>query len=332
MKTSSVRGIVLAVLLYGCFAGVSFHPYLKHISGMQHFFIFNCFAAAIGAYILSRRWIFSFVASLIAGAIYGFGPFALGFVCYHPFAGLVYAAIPYSLLPAVYLSKWTNPGLKPLVSSLLAGLLSLLPFAMVLLSFKIAAMSYLYAMPVETTATGGAFFALLFPLFRPLHTLPPSVFHLPLAGGIIGMILLVESKRVWITILLIASLVLSFYEPIGIVPPVIWLSIPVLMISLIVASGLQALIVAGRADSIWLGTAGAVLAAAGLTGFVLSQNTQNNFLYSAQLYALATITIFTIFFMARANIAAHKLRALIILLACSADIVITTTLLMQTIF
>ena len=88
-----------------CYLALALHlyrPYIPKFEPVQYLFIINSIAGALGCFVLSRRWVSSFVGSLFAGAIYGFGPFALSFAAYHPFAGLPMAAVPWLFCQAAF--------------------------------------------------------------------------------------------------------------------------------------------------------------------------------------------------------------------------------------
>src|SRR4030042_5896405 len=103
---------VLAVAIYAAFTAWLFWAHLDKIAGIQRLYLVTPILAAAGTFLVSGRYVNSFVASFIAGLIYGFGAFASAFLCYHPLAGLIYACLPWTFVPAAFLNKWLHPGDK----------------------------------------------------------------------------------------------------------------------------------------------------------------------------------------------------------------------------
>ena len=79
----------------------------------------------------------AFWASFFAGAIYGFGPFALGLANFHPTAGLLAATIPWLFCPATFgpKARW----------QWVSWPLSALPFLAILLFFQVSIPCRLFA-------------------------------------------------------------------------------------------------------------------------------------------------------------------------------------------
>jgi hypothetical protein len=89
----------VAAAVYAAFAIYLYQPHLKSFDRFHYLTFFNVWLASMGCFVLSRRWVSAFTGSIIAGAIYGFGPFVLGLGKFHPTAGLVAAAIPWLFCP-----------------------------------------------------------------------------------------------------------------------------------------------------------------------------------------------------------------------------------------
>ena len=66
-----------AALVYTSFSVYLYLPYLGKFQRFQNLLTINLIFAALGCFILSRRWICGFIESLLAGALYGFGTFTL---------------------------------------------------------------------------------------------------------------------------------------------------------------------------------------------------------------------------------------------------------------
>jgi len=126
---------IATLILYVCFSVYLYLPSVG-VNNAHVFCGFNAMAAAWGAYFLSRRWVNNWTPSLLTGAAYGFGPFALSFGVFHPLAGLSFAMVPWLLLPAVYWHKGKTPDLYRFS---VRALLALLPFAGIILWFWLLA-------------------------------------------------------------------------------------------------------------------------------------------------------------------------------------------------
>jgi hypothetical protein len=130
-----------AAVVYIAFAVYLYQPYFKNFNGLQYLIIVNVCSASLGCFALSRRWVSEFGGSFFAGAIYGFGPFMLSLVKFHPIAGLLAAGIPWLFLPAAFgpEGKW----------QWLRVPLSVLPFLAILLFFQVSAYYHLFAIPTQ---------------------------------------------------------------------------------------------------------------------------------------------------------------------------------------
>jgi hypothetical protein len=323
--------LVLAVVIYTAFTGWLFWAHLGKITGIQRLSLITPIIAASGAFLVSGRYVNSFVASFIAGLIYGFGAFASAFLCYPSLAaGFIYACLPWTFIPAAFLNKWIHPGEKTV--DLLSAVLSLLPFIFIITCFYLAAMPKyrFFPIPIETglsaeTLTG---------LFSPANIKPDAFtigfYHAPLGALAVGLILFFKTRRFWITVILAASIFLAFQKPLLNVPPVFWLSLPVLICSIIIAEGLEALVLAGRSDANWLLLAAAVLICQAALNTALGSNP--DLFLSTILSAISLVAVLFIFFIARAGLAAHYPRMLVLYSAVTIDIIIVTKSVIDIIF
>ena len=134
-----------AAVIYASFAVYLYQPYFKHFNALQYLLVVNVCLASLGCFVLSRRWVSSFAGSFFAGAIYGFGPFALGLANFHPTAGLLAAIVPWLFCPAVFGPKAKLRWLRIPLSSL--------PFLAILLFFQISAHYRLFAIPMQARLT-----------------------------------------------------------------------------------------------------------------------------------------------------------------------------------
>jgi hypothetical protein len=77
---------VAAVVILSILAAYLYRPHWFQLGGMKLLLPLNSILAAMGCFVLARRWVSSFDASLLAAVVYGFGPFGLSFASYHPLA------------------------------------------------------------------------------------------------------------------------------------------------------------------------------------------------------------------------------------------------------
>lgn len=321
---------VLAVLIYTAFTGWLFWAHLDKITGIHKLVLLTSILAASGTFLVSERYVNSFIASFIAGLIYGFGAFASAFLCYHPLAGFIYACLPWTFVPAAFLNKWLRPGNKTV--DLLSAVLSLLPFIFIILCFHLAAMPKYRFVPIPTgtslsieTLTG---------LFSPAGIKPDAFsigfYHAPLGALAVGLILFFKTRRFWITVILAVSIFLAFQKPFLDVPPVFWMSLPILICSITVAEGLEALVLAGRSDANWLLLAAAVLICQAVLNVALGNDA--DLFISNTISGISIVAVLFIFFIARAGIAAHYPRMLVSYSAVTIDIIIVTKNIIDTIY
>ncbi|MGA2915576.1 MAG: hypothetical protein ABSE89_06075 [Sedimentisphaerales bacterium] len=319
-KLSPVTQLVVAVIIYIAFAGWLMGPHLDKFAGVQKILLLTPIISATGAYMLARRYVNSFVASFLGGIIYGFGSFTVAFYCFHPFAFCVYAALPWTFIPAVFLYKL--PRFSSNTANLLAAVLSLVPFLFVFAVFWLAAKFYLYPIPPETIVSSNSFAAIITPLLSSADVFSLGFYHASFGALLVGLVLFFKTRRFWTAVLLILAVLLAFYNPLLNVPPVFWLSFIALICSLIIAEGFEAMTLAGKTDANWL-----LLAAAALilqAGVTYALHRPIDYQLSSALSAVSVIAVLFVFFIARAGLAMHYLRMAVLYISALVDILIVT--------
>ena len=313
-----------ATILYAAFALYLFWPHFKNLRPLQYIGPVNLCLAAAGAYILSRRWVVDFWPSFFAGVIYGFAPFTITLLRFHPAATLLAATIPWLFLPAAFGPSGKYRWLRiPLAT---------LPFIAIIAFFPLAAKLRLFAIPTQTRLAVTDLASLIAPLVM-AKRIPNivSFYHIPLAALVIGFAVLIKARRAGSVTILAVAAILAFCSPLIGVSPIIWLTIPTLCCSIIIASGTQTLITAGPADRKWLLISAAVMAALAIVTLLLSTNYfqitfsladsyAQLFLDSAKMYILGCIATAILFFTARAKLRLHWIRTTIISSAFAVDI------------
>ena len=331
--TKKYTRFALAAAVYTAFAVYLYRPYFNGFGSLrlQDLFVANICLASLGAYVLSRRWVAGFTESFFAGAIYGFGPFALGLAKFHPTAGFLFAAIPWLFCPAVF---GPEGKFKPLRVPL-----SLLPFLVIVLFFQLAARFGLYPIPIKLKLHGAEMAGLLAPLVAAKRNMTlVGFYHIPLAslimgfsmalpvgrltalvpleglskGGILqrGRILKgLAVRRLGIVVIFVAATILAFCESFFDISPVIFLAISTLCCSVLIGVGMQGLICAGYADRKWILFAAIVMGVLAIVTLLLATKYFQTFASlgsgyarllteAAKMYILGAITVAIFFLMA----------------------------------
>jgi len=295
---------IAAVVLYGCFSIYLYLPSVG-VNNARVFCGFNAIAAAWGAYFLSKRWVNNWTPSLLTGAAYGFGPFALSFGAFHPLAGLSIVMVPWLLLPSVYWHRGKSPDA---IRFCVRALLSLLPFAGIVLLFWLPAQQWagpVFLMQMDLALTANDFANLIFPLRSSGGIVVFGLYHGALVFALMGIFVYIKLQRVTVLIPIAAGLVLAFWEPILQVSPIVWAAFPILFLSVLCGLGFQALSYAGKADTKWIlfcAIAASVLAAfaAGLGIRVVV--VRRLFELTATLYALTAAALWILLALVRLNL------------------------------
>jgi len=324
MRNTKYSSFAVAVVIYLGFAVYLYQPYFKHFNTLQYLLVVNVCLASLGCFVLSRRWVSSFAGSFFAGAIYGFGPFALGLLYFHPTAGLLAAIVPWLFCPAVFGPKAKLQWLRIPLSSL--------PFLAILLFFQISAHYRLFAIPMQAKLH----LADLAGLVAPLVTAKRSItlvgfYHIPIAPLIMGFSMLLAARRFGIMILFAIGTVLAFCGSFFNISPIIWLTIPILCCSVLIGEGIQGLACAGFADRKWILMTSVIMSALAIVTLLLATKYFRTFLQlgagyarllvqTAYMYILGAIATAIIFFIARAKLRITAVRWAILGVATAMDI------------
>jgi len=325
-----------AAVVYVSFAVYLYQPYFKHFDKLQHLIIVNICLAALGCFVLSRRWVSSFWGSFFAGAVYGFGPFTLWLSSYHPIAGLLVVAIPWLFCHAVFIAKdkW-----RWITVPLLA-----LPFLAVLLFFRLSVHLRLFAIPVQAKLHLADLPSLLAPLAMVNRgSILVGFYHVPIAALMMGFLMLIAARRFGPICVFAIGAVLAFCGPFLNISPVIWLAIPILCCSVLVGMGMQGLVLAGFADRKWVLASTIMMLVFALTALLLATKYFQIFAglgdkfarllaETAKMYILGAVAAAVIFFMARAKLRVTVLRLVLMSSAIAVDIFFSARFIVDRIF
>ena len=315
--------------VYAAFAVYLYRPYFRGFNSprLQDLFVINVCLASLGCYLLSRRWIAGLTGSFFAGAIYGFGPFALGLAKFHPTAGFLFAAIPWLFCPAAFGPKGKY--------KLLRVPLSLLPFLAIVLFFQSGARFGLYPIPINLKLNCADLAGLLAPLVTAKRDMTlVGFYHVPVASLVMGFSMLIVPleglcmggilqrgrflkglavRRFGIVAIFAVATILAFCDSFFDVSPVIWLAISVLCCSVIIGAGMQGLISAGFADRKWILFTSIIMGVLAIVTLLFATKYFQVFAglgseyakllaEEAKMYILGAITIAIFFFAARAKL------------------------------
>jgi hypothetical protein len=315
-----------AAIIYIALSLYLFQPHIGSFSKWQYLLIVNSPLGALGCYLLSRRWVAGFFESFFSGAVYGFGPFALGLARYHPTAGFLAAALPWLFLPAVFgpRNRW-----RWLAVPLLA-----IPFLAVILFFQLCARYSLFPVPLQLKLHSIDLVGLVAPLVAARRGMTLiGFYHIPIACLIMGISMFVVARRFGILIVLAIGIVLAVSRPFLEVGPVIWLSIPVLCCSVLTGQGTWGLVRAGFTDRKWIMANILILGALAIFTLLLATKYFQTFLSlgsgyaklfveSGKMYILGTVTMMILYMAARAKLHNRRLPEFILYAVMALDIFI----------
>ncbi|MBN2315513.1 MAG: hypothetical protein JXM79_16410 [Sedimentisphaerales bacterium] len=307
-----------AALVYFIFATYLYRPYYKGLDALQlrDLFVLSTCLASLGCYVLSRRWVAGFIESFFAGVLYGFGPFSLGLLKFHPTAGLLMAIIPWLFCPAVFgpKGKWRWVRVP----------LALLPFAAVVLFFQVAAHFRLFPIPIRLKLLPVDLVGLMAPLVAAKCQMTlMGFYHIPISALTMGFVMLLNARRLSIMIVLAVGTVLAFMGPLLNISPIIWLVFSMLCGSIVIGAGMQGLACAGYADRKWIMVSAIVMGILAIFAlllatkyfqiiFGLAAGYARLFLESGKIYLLGAVMMGILFFIVRARLRLKLLRQLLL--------------------
>lgn len=289
----------------------------------------NSFLAAMGCFVLSRRWLDSFWASAIAGAAYGFGPFVLSFKLYHPLAGFSIALLPWLFCPGAFWNRLAKPSLSVALRRLP---LLVLPFAFLFLFYWLASLPRLgpYSLMPSTQQIGkeDILSILEFPT-PPANKIIIGFYANAFILAVMGLFVYSYLLRALVLLPPLLGFVLAFSQPLLNVPPVVWVAVPMLFLSVLAGLGAQAMVVAGPADRKWI--LACLLLAAFLAVFcfffAFSRPDRHGYWTPAVMYGLSFLSIAAVYGLCTQQIRLHFLRWLLLTAALGADLFYTSRML-----
>jgi hypothetical protein len=333
--TKSVLKTMIAVCMYGALAAYLYEPYWARLERWSYLIPMNHVIGALGAMVLVHRWVRSDSGRLITGALYGFGPHFFYISRYHPFVGLLFALLGWMFLPAAHMqASWWHGFYKrsAFLQYIIKGCVWALPLGVCFLFFWVSTTCRRFVAPVQASRLYSTdWLSLVMPLVAMHHrAVLFGVWHIPLAGLMIGLVLTCKARRWGLLLLTCGCLGLAFCRPVVGIGPVVWLSISSLWAAVLTGLGIEALSCAGRRDVKWILVVTVLMAmlcivSLGLGWFVRHEpQLMIPYLDTSRLFALSTVVLALLLIVMRAGWRMHALRWLLLLGACGLDIVLST--------
>ncbi len=316
--------IYIAVCLY------LYHPYLSDPEPDRYIIMINSVVGAVGCFVLSRRWIGTFIGSLFAGGVYGFCPLAFGLASNHPLAGVPLAFLPWLFCPAAFWQKYTARHNRRIPASrfgpaAITTALCLIPFLAVIIYFLLCSKPPIGPVfPLRLEKLRPANLAgLIVPLAVKPHDFVFSVYHVPLPACLMGLCMAIASKRTGIMVIAGCAIVLAFSKPLfNQVPPVVWTLVPMLVASILVGLGMEAFAWAGAADRQWVLFCGAATAVIAAGCLYLTITKGPLYRLPTVMHTLAVVMVCIVYFMERARLRLHAVRWTLLAAAMGLDILL----------
>jgi len=322
-------GTAAACIIYTAICLYLYHPYLAGLAPQRWITMANSVIGAAGCFVLSRRWIGAFTGSLFAGAVFGFCPLAFGLASYHPLAGVPLAALPWLFWPAAFWRKYAAKyGLRlpagRFASTAVTAALSAVPFVAVAVYFLVCSHPRISVYPVPLVKLQASnLTGLLMPLAMKPHEFIISVYHVPLPAFLMGLCMIIAARRMGIMVIMASGLALAFSKPLfNQVPPVMWTLVAMLVVSVLVGLGMEALAWAGAADRRWVLFCAAATAV--IAGGCLYLTVSESSLYRlpAAMHTLAFVTVCIIYLLERARLRLHALKWTLLSVTMGLDILL----------
>lgn len=210
--------------------------------------------ASMGVFVLGRRWIQAGPASLLSGALYGFGPALISLARSGPTLALLVAILPWLCCPAVYVHRWLEARPGPSRQTRWAGYLEaalyLAPFFLII---AILAILRKQALPYPIQLGPFDSLAWLAPcLAAKRGAILSGVYHIPTAALVIGLTMLMKARRWPVIIVFVAALTMATWPPLALGHPAVWLCLASMWAAVMAGVGTDGLIWAGWPDRRWI--------------------------------------------------------------------------------
>jgi hypothetical protein len=330
----TIMALGAVVVASSALAFYLYRPYAGHFSKTLYLTPVMHVVAAVGAFLFSRRWVGSQMASFFAAILYAFGPFAISLDIWHPAIPSLFAIVPWCFCPAAFWPRWFNSSEKLHRSIRLAitMTLSLLPLVPIAIIFEVLPRLHLFPMPVGARLTPSDLVTLVSPSHIAQSHFSVGFYHAALPALVLGLAMFVRLRRIWPGLMLIAAIVLAFMPPVLQISPAIWGIIAILGLSLIAGLGMEGLTLLSLADKVWLLASMAVTSLALAASLAVGLSQQPPETVSARLFAMALLPPAMIGVLMWRNRRIRQLRWLFIGVVLSIDIVFSSRQLLDLLF
>jgi hypothetical protein len=159
-------------------------------------------------------------------------------------------------------------------------------------------------MPKELSMTVGDLQNVILPLRNSGGVVVIGLYHCSLICALMGVFVYIKLQRIALLIPIMAGLILSFWEPVFQVTPIVWAAFPILFLSVLCGLGFQAFLWAGKADTKWvvICAAAATALTAFCAGIMITPFAGRVFELTALLYGLAAAALWILLAMIRLNL------------------------------
>ncbi len=291
---SRPEGVVQALVVYILFAAHLSWPHWLAWTWSERTLPVCWCAGAVGAFLLSRRWIRDWTGALFSGGLYSFGPLALYIAHFHEAGACIVAVIPWLLCPWAYsflLMGRKRTWLKRVAD---VGLFAL-PFAFVAVLFRILAQYHLFVMPVHVgQLSRQECLGVAAPLVMVLHgDLFWGLYHVALGAVTLGALRVIRTQYWGLFLPIAGAFAWAILEPgsaVFEVCPLIWWLFPQVLMCIVVGLGIVRLVRGGRADRVWVLGSGLALTGVGVLMLLQSAHFFESFLWFGDPYARLFVT------------------------------------------
>lgn len=182
---------------------------------------------------------FESIATILTSLAFGFSSLFFSYESYSLIAALPYIVLPLLLLPAIY----TQNKQKSILLS--TGLLAI-PIVFIIAFFvipsspsmmKTIGQQTFFPIPIQLKLNKELIKAIYNPLQHTQTLFTVTLYHMPLLAAVIGLVKHIRNESPFYVILLAASILLASFENIAGIPPVAWLSISAIIVSIFTAKG-----------------------------------------------------------------------------------------------